>query len=110
MKKCLKILTFLMALVLVFSFGGCKKEEAPESSHSQVEFTMENGSSFIIELYPEYAPETCENFLSLVSEGFYDGLTFHRVIEDFMIQTGDPKGNGTGGAGHARRDPLEDGG
>ena len=51
---------------------------------------MENGGTFKIELYPEYAPKTVENFLKLVSEGFYDGLTFHRVVDDFMAQGGDP--------------------
>ena len=64
---------------------------------SKVKVTMENGKDFIIELYPEHAPITVENFENLVKAGFYDGLTFHRVIEDFMIQTGDPNGNGTGG-------------
>ena len=66
--------------------------------HSKVKFTMENGGEFIVELYPEYAPATVENFLSLVNDGFYDGLTFHRVVEGFMAQGGDPKGTGTGGS------------
>ncbi|MCR5150734.1 MAG: peptidylprolyl isomerase [Clostridiales bacterium] len=61
-------------------------------------FTMENGETFTIELYPEYAPATCENFAKLVSEGFYNGLTFHRVVEGFMAQGGDPEGTGTGGS------------
>ena len=51
------------------------------------------------ELYPDVAPITVENFVSLVNAGFYDGLTFHRIIDGFMIQGGDPKGNGTGGSG-----------
>ena len=55
-------------------------------------------NTIIIELYPDIAPITCENFLSLVNDKFYDGLTFHRVIDDFMAQGGDPKGNGTGGS------------
>ncbi len=63
-----------------------------------VKFTMENGGSFIIELYPQYAPETVENFKNLVSTGFYDGLTFHRVVEGFMAQGGDPEGTGFGGS------------
>ena len=57
---------------------------------------MENGKKIKIELYPDIAPISCENFEKLVSEGFYDGLTFHRIIKGFMIQGGDPKGNGTG--------------
>ncbi len=66
--------------------------------HPQVKFTMENGGSFIMELYPEYAPQTVKNFVKLVSEGFYDGLTFHRVVEDFMAQGGCPDGTGFGGS------------
>ncbi|MBQ8014982.1 MAG: peptidylprolyl isomerase [Clostridia bacterium] len=72
--------------------------EASTKEHSQVKFTMANGGSFVVELYPEYAPKTVENFVSLVSEGFYDGLTFHRVVEDFMAQGGDPEGTGMGGS------------
>ena len=59
---------------------------------------MENGSKIELELYPEVAPITVKNFEKLVSEGFYDGLTFHRVIPGFMIQGGDPLGNGMGGS------------
>lgn len=97
MKRLFKFLALTMAALVTFSFSGCKKEEAVTGS--KVKFTMQNGGSFIIELYPEYAPETCENFLTLVSEGFYDGLTFHRVIDDFMAQGGDPEGTGLGGSG-----------
>lgn len=61
---------------------------------------MENGDVMKGELYPEIAPETVANFEKLVSEGFYDGLTFHRVIPGFMIQGGCPLGNGTGGPGY----------
>ena len=59
---------------------------------------MENGARIELELYPEVAPITVKNFEKLVSEGFYDGLIFHRVIKGFMIQGGDPLGNGMGGA------------
>ena len=59
---------------------------------------MENGGKIEIELYPEHAPKTVANFLKLVGEGFYDGLIFHRVIPGFMIQGGDPQGNGMGGS------------
>ena len=59
---------------------------------------MENGGKIELELYPDAAPKTVANFLKLVGEGFYDGLIFHRVIPGFMIQGGDPQGNGMGGA------------
>ena len=63
-----------------------------------IKVTMENGESFVIELCPEQAPITCENFLKLVKSGFYNGLTFHRVIDGFMAQGGDPEGTGCGGS------------
>lgn len=60
---------------------------------------MENGKKIKVELYPDIAPITCENFEKLVNQGFYNGLTFHRVISGFMIQGGCPNGTGTGGPG-----------
>lgn len=65
-----------------------------------VTIEMENGNKIAIELYPEKAPNTVNNFISLVKSGFYDGLIFHRVISGFMIQGGDPAGVGTGGPGY----------
>lgn len=62
--------------------------------------TMENGDIIKLELYPEKAPNTVNNFISLANSGFYDGLIFHRVIKGFMIQGGDPAGVGTGGPGY----------
>lgn len=62
-----------------------------------VTIEMENGKQIKIELYPDIAPITCENFINLVKEGFYDGLIFHRVISGFMIQGGCPDGTGMGG-------------
>lgn len=71
------------------------------ASNPIVTFTMENGDVFKAELYPEVAPQSVNNFISLVSKGFYDGLIFHRVIPGFMIQGGDPEGTGMGGPGYS---------
>ena len=65
-----------------------------------VTMTMDDGSIIKIELYPEIAPNTVNNFISLAKKGYYDGLTFHRVIRGFMIQGGCPQGTGTGGPGY----------
>lgn len=68
-----------------------------------VTFEMENGDVMKAELYPQIAPNTVNNFISLINKGFYDGLIFHRVISGFMIQGGDPEGNGMGGPGYGIR-------
>jgi peptidyl-prolyl cis-trans isomerase B (cyclophilin B) len=73
------------------------------STNPVVSIEMDNGAVIKAELYPEAAPNTVNNFVSLVKSGFYDGLTFHRVIPGFMIQGGCPKGTGTGGPGYAIR-------
>lgn len=67
----------------------------------EVTLTMENGGEILIELYPNIAPNTVNNFISLIEDDFYNGLIFHRVIPDFMIQGGDPNGIGTGGPGYS---------
>lgn len=68
-----------------------------------VTFTMENGDVIKAELYPEIAPTSVNNFISLIQKNFYDGLIFHRVIKGFMIQGGDPEGTGMGGPGYSIR-------
>lgn len=68
-----------------------------------VTIEMENGSTIRIELYPEIAPNTVKNFISLVNSGYYNGLIFHRVIPGFMIQGGCPQGSGMGGPGYSIR-------
>lgn len=110
-----KAFLLLLTLLLCASLFACEKEEdivyavdpttsytvslpRAEQTTSFVQFTMEGGATFVVELYADKAPITVENFKTLVSQGFYDGLTFHRVYKGFMIQGGDPKGNGTGGS------------
>ena len=95
MKKIVSmILTLsLLACGMVF-FSACGTDEDPVS----VVISVKDFGDITVELYPKYAPITVKNFLKLVDEEFYDGLTFHRVIEGFMIQGGDPNGDGTGGS------------
>lgn len=72
-----------------------------ENKNPIITFEINNGKTIKAELYPEIAPNTVNNFISLVKKGFYDGICFHRVISGFMIQGGDPLGNGTGGPGYS---------
>jgi peptidyl-prolyl cis-trans isomerase B (cyclophilin B) len=73
------------------------------STNPVVTIEMENGRIMKVELYPEIAPNTVNNFISLIKKGFYDGVIFHRVIPGFMIQGGDPEGSGMGGPGYGIR-------
>ncbi len=130
MKKLFKGLLIVSLLFLVF---GCNKEKLnyilDEDENGTVIYEIE-GSRYveveekttlvkievpeygiiIAELYPEIAPLTVENFQKLVSEGFYDNMIFHRVIKDFMIQTGDPTGTGTGGSAVTIKGEFSDNG
>ena len=74
-----------------------------EQKNPVVTITMENGDIIKAELYPQIAPNTVNNFISLINEGYYDGLIFHRVISGFMIQGGCPDGTGMGGPGYSIR-------
>jgi len=79
---------------------------APQTTYRA---TIETSRGAIeLELYPQYAPKTVNNFLFLAREGFYDGILFHRVISDFMIQCGDPTGTGSGGPGYKFEDEVKD--
>ncbi len=92
-----------LLLLFVLIVGGCGKETKPDNEKVHVEknpivtIEMEDGGTIKVELDPNVAPNTVANFVSLVEDQFYDGLIFHRVIPGFMIQGGDPNGNGTGG-------------
>ena len=78
--------------------------------HPEITITMEDGGVIRAELYPEIAPNTVRNFISLAGKGYYDGLIFHRVIEGFMIQGGCPQGNGMGGPGYSIKGEFEQNG
>lgn len=84
-----------------------QKNEIDSSVRPVVTMTMEDGGTIEMELYPDVAPNTVNNFISLVEDGFYDGLIFHRVIPGFMIQGGDPDGVGTGGPGYSIKGEFE---
>lgn len=78
----------------------CEYKEKTYMNNPVATITMQNGKRIVVELYPEVAPNTVNNFISLANSGFYNGLIFHRVIRGFMIQGGCPKGTGTGGPGY----------
>lgn len=89
---------YLIVIVLLLIASGCtsKKYENPI-----VTMEIEEYGTIEIELYPEYAPNTVANFVNLIESGFYDGNNFHRLAKDFVLQGGDPNGNGTGGPGYS---------
>lgn len=93
----LKTLISTILILLLFTITGCKKT----SYDYIVTIEMENGEIIKIELYEDIAPITVKNFVDLVDDGFYDNLIFHRVIENFMIQGGDPEGTGYGGSNNS---------
>lgn len=90
----------MIMLVFISLLSSSCSSSNSSKSNPIVTIEMGNGDKIKIELYPKIAPNTVKNFVSLVKKGFYNGLTFHRVIPGFMIQGGDPKGNGTGGPGY----------
>jgi len=122
MKK-FKVGLFFLTFVMILATIGCGAQtpnsassEAPNKDDGQVQnnlgaptsktnpivtITMENEEQIKVELYPDVAPNTVKSFISLVQKGFYNGLIFHRVIPGFMIQGGDPNGNGSGGPGYS---------
>ena len=90
--------------------GACEYLETRDTTGRDIkyaEFCVEDYGRFVVLLDATAAPKTVENFVSLVESGFYDGLTFHRVVEDFMIQGGDPKGDGTGGSSNTVKGEFE---
>ncbi|HIT89917.1 MAG TPA: peptidylprolyl isomerase [Candidatus Merdenecus merdavium] len=96
--------TLLLVLFTSVLLTGCKKKS------SMVEIDVQDYGIIKVELDPDTAPITVKNFLKLANEGFYDGLTFHRIIEGFMIQGGDPLGDGTGGSKETIKGEFSDNG
>ncbi len=95
-----KFISAILALVLCFSlFAGCNSSTEKLTGKHHAEIEVENYGVIKVELDGDTAPITVANFANLAKSGFYNGLTFHRIIEGFMIQGGDPEGNGTGGSG-----------
>ncbi len=103
MKQILRRTVFLLlAAAMLLSFGGCSNKgliqfEAPKKGQQVAEINVENYGTIKVMLFEEQAPKAVENFVTHAKEGYYDGLTFHRIIDNFMIQGGDPDGDGTGG-------------
>ena len=88
----------LVIAIAIVVFAGGKKQPAANGDSYTAKIEIENYGTITVALDGEAAPETVENFVTLANEGFYDGLTFHRIMEGFMMQGGDPNGNGTGGS------------
>ena len=108
LKNILWIIALILVIALVAGVGyGYYRKATMEVTNPVATMEVENFGTVKIELYPDLAPETVANFITLANRGFYDGLTFHRVVKDFMIQGGDPEGTGQGSA---KISDLKDGG
>ena len=106
----IKMLIKLFSLLIITSsisggVAGCGSKSKPV-----IELEIEDYGTMTFELYPEYAPATVKNFVGLVESGFYNGTFFHRIVKDFMIQGGDPDGNGTGGSGRTIKGEFSENG
>ena len=101
----MKKFRFLLGIVLIplLFLTGCSSDEETLTGKHHAEIIVQDYGIIKVELDADQAPITVQNFIDLANSGFYDGLTFHRIIEGFMIQGGDPNGDGTGGSGHTIR-------
>lgn len=106
MKTISKLTALFICLAIIFTFAGCGKDGADTQGSSDdytvthtAEITVKDKGTIKLELYGNLAPKTVKNFKELADSGFYNGLTFHRIISGFMIQGGDPDGDGTGDSG-----------
>lgn len=105
-----KYFKYILLVSLLFMCFGCGKYEETDKVTDYVKIDVEGYGDIVIELYPDIAPITVENFKNLVKDGFYDGLTFHRVSTNFVIQTGDPTGTGAGGSDKAIKGEFDNNG
>lgn len=101
----MKKFRFLLGIVLIplLFLTGCSSDEETLTGKHHAEIIVQDYGTIKVELDADQSPITVQNFIDLANSGFYDGLTFHRIIEGFMIQGGDPNGDGTGGSGHTIR-------
>lgn len=107
-KNIIWVIALILVIILIGIIGyGYYRNATMEVKNPIATMEVENFGTIKIELYPEIAPETVSNFVTLANRGFYDGLTFHRIVKDFMIQGGDKQGTGSGSASLA---DLQDGG
>lgn len=97
----------IIILVSILCLTGCGKKEY---QNPIVTMNIKDYGTIKIELYPKYAPNTVANFVNLVEEGFYNGNTFHRLVPGFVLQGGDPEGNGTGGPGYSIKGEFKENG
>lgn len=106
------LMVLVLALAASWSYTKAPAKVAKKVvvEHPKVEILMKDGKMMVFELYPEYAPATVANFVKLSKAGFYNGLKFHRIVKDFMIQGGDPKGDGTGGSDKTIKGEFSDNG
>ena len=120
-----KLTALLLSILMVISLGSCTVTHVPaeetlpptqstfdvtQKDKVNIKIELKDGRVMEAELYPDIAPITVQNFVDLCTQGFYDGLIFHRVIKGFMIQGGDPLGNGTGGSGRMIKGEFSDNG
>jgi cyclophilin family peptidyl-prolyl cis-trans isomerase len=94
------VVTILAVLAIASACNGSSSDGLPVRNTGHYAIVETDRGTFVMELYPKVAPKTVENFETLVKKGFYNGLTFHRVVPDFVVQGGDPDGTGMGGPGY----------
>lgn len=103
----MKKFKYLLLSIIILTLSACGTKE---SENPIVTMEIANYGTIEIELYPKYAPNTVANFVNLIEDGFYDGNTIHRLVPGFVLQGGDPDGNGTGGPGYSIKGEFKDNG